>query len=115
MAKNSTTSNPYKVGDIIYTISGYDMTLIDFYEVVHVTPCKVGITELQQDEVYEGFLSGRTTPKPGCYEERSEYEPGKLFKVREDGNVVIPYWPGCSSYSLGRKWDGKPKYFNHCD
>lgn len=115
MKKTLNTCNPHKIGDILYTISGYDMTLVDFYEVVRTTPCKVELRELKQEETYDGFLCGTTMPKAGEYAENSDFKPGQLFKVREDGGVVVPYWPGCSSYNIATRWNGKPKYFNHCD
>lgn len=115
MAKNNTPANPYKVGDIVYTISGYDMTLVDFYEVVRTTACKVELRELEQTETYDGFLCGTTIPKPGCYAERQEFKAGTLFKVCDNGIIKVPYWPGCSSYSYAKIWNGTPKHFNHCD
>lgn len=117
--KNYTKGNPYKVGDIVTSTWGYSMTLVEFYEVVRTTPCKVELRELQQEESHEGFLSGHTTPKPGCYADYSNAplspEKGQLCKVREDGAVVIPDYPGSNYHILARKWNGKPKYFNHCD
>lgn len=115
MATKTNTSNPHKIGDILYTISGYDMTLVDFYEVIRVTAHKVELRELKQEETYDGFLCGTTMPKPGEYAEKQEFKEGTLFKVREDGGVVVPYWPGCSSHSIAHRWNGKPKHFNHCD
>ena len=119
MEKNKTTSNPYKPGDIVTTTWGYSMTLVDFYEVVRVTPCKVELRELQQKEEMTGFLSGETTPLLGEYapENNGPYsvKRGQLCKVREDGVILIPSYPGAGDCNYARKWSGKPRHFNHCD
>ena len=54
----TTTSNPFKVGDIVSTSWGYSMTIVDFYQVVRVTPCKVELRSIEQEAHYDGFLSG---------------------------------------------------------
>lgn len=59
---NNTTTNPYKVGDIVFIRWGYSMILIQYYKVTRVTPGKVGMVELEQNEQYTGYLSGKTTP-----------------------------------------------------
>ena len=110
----ATKNNPYKVGDIVCVITGYTMTIVEFYEVVRTTPSKVELKELKQKDNYDGFLSGTTTPCLGEYMNTQDKD-GKLFKVREDGVILIPYWTDCKSHDFGRKWDGKPKHFNHCD
>ena len=119
MKTNNTTSNPYKVGDIVTSTWGYSMTLVDFYEVVRVTPSKVELRELKQDAEYDGYLSGHATPRPGEYEEPSNgpfsIQPGQLCKVRPDGIIVIPSYPGARDCNHAGKWNGQPKYFNHCD
>lgn len=116
MAKNNNTpANPYKVGDIVSISFGYDMTLVEFYEVVRTTACKVELRQLEQTDNYDGFLYGTTIPVAGCYTESQEFKAGTLFKVCENGVIKIPYWPGCSSYHYATRWNGKPKYFNHCD
>lgn len=121
MAKNTTTTNPYKVGDIVTTTWGYSMTIVDFYEVVRTTACKVELRQLKQDENYTGFLSGETTPRLGEYEEPSNapysVHPGQLCKVREDGIILIPAHFGYGGHDMNYagRWSGKPRHFNHCD
>ena len=119
MEKNKTTSNPYKPGDIVTTTWGYSMTLVDFYEVVRVTACKVELRQLCQHEEMTGFLSGETKPLPGQYEDYGNgpfsIREGQLCKVREDGCILIPDYPGGHDYNYARKWSGKPRHFNHCD
>lgn len=119
MKANKTTSNPYKPGDIVTTTWGYSMTLVDFYEVIRITPSKVELRELQQKEEMTGFLSGTTIPVLGCYapENNGHYsvKPGQLCKVRPDGLILIPSYPGSGDFNYAHKWSGKPKSFNHCD
>lgn len=117
MKKNHTTENPYKVGDIVTTTWGYSMTLVDFYEVIRTTPNKVALRQLKQEMT--GFLSGETTPLPGQYEDYGNgpfsIREGQLCKVRKDGCILIPDYPGGHDYNYARKWSGKPRHFNHCD
>lgn len=119
MKTNKTISNPYKVGDIVTTTWGYSMTLVDFYEVIRTTPSKVELRQLKQKEDMTGYLSGETTPLPGQYEDYDRgpfsLREGQLCKVREDGIILIPDYPGGHDYNHAAKWSGKPKYFNHCD
>lgn len=117
--KKNTTPNPYKPGDIVTTTWGYSMTLVDFYEVVRVTACKVELRELEQTEQQTGFLSGTTIPKPGCYASPNNgpfsVQPGQLCKVRPDGIILVPDYPGAGNYNYAHKWDGQPRHFDHCD
>lgn len=117
--KKNTTPNPYKPGDIVTTTWGYSMTIVDFYEVIRTTPSKVELRELQQEERADGFLSGYTTPKIGCYapENNGPYsiKPGQLCKVRPDGIILIPSYPGSRDFNYAGRWSGQPKYYNHCD
>lgn len=119
MKKNYTTSNPYKIGDIVTTCWGYSMAIVQFYEVTRVTACKVGLRELKQTEIYDGFLSGTTTPRLGEYipYDGSPYsvQDGQLFKVRVNGDILIPDYPGRGYFAYARKWSGNPRRFNHCD
>ena len=119
MKANKTTSNPYKPGDIVTTTWGYSMTLVGFYEVVRVTPSKVELRELEQKEEHTGYLSGYAEPLPGKYatENNGPYsvKPGQLCKVRPDGVIIIPSYPGSHDFNYAGKWSGKPRYFNHCD
>ena len=120
MKKNTTTTNnPYKVGDIVFIRWGYSMILIQYYKVTRVTPSKVGLVELEQDEQYDGFLCGKTTPIvdreiAGNNSPYSAHEDC-LYKVCEDGRIRIPDYRGGHDYESARKWHGTPLTFDHCD
>lgn len=119
MKKNVTTSNPYQVGDIVFIRWGYSMILIQYYRVTRVTPSKVGLVELEQDEQYDGFLSGKTTPivDKEVADNDSPYSVHKecLYKVCEDGRIRIPSYQGGHDYKNAKKWHGTPLTFDHCD
>lgn len=116
---NNTATNPYKVGDIVFIRWGYDMILIQYYKVTRVTPSKVGLVELEQDEQYTGYLSGKTTPIEDKEIEGSNapYSAHKdcLYKVCEDGRIRIPSYRGGHDYKNAEKWHGTPLTFDHCD
>ena len=117
MNNQTNTTNPYKVGDIVYISWGYSMTIVQFYEVTKTTKCKVGLRELKQKEDYTGYLSGVTVPVLGEYEEHSNdpysVSPNSLYSIK-NGGVRIPDYPGGECRSA-RKWNGTPKTFNYCD
>lgn len=121
MKKNNrnTTSNPYKVGDVVYTSWGYSMIIVQFYKVTRVTPSKVGLVELEQNEDYTGYLSGVTTPilDKEIEGNNSPYSAHEdcLYKVCEDGRVRIPSYRGGHDYKSAWRWNGNPVTFDHCD
>lgn len=121
MKKNNrnTTNNPYKVGDVVYTSWGYSMIIVQFYKVTRVTPSKVGLVELEQNEDYTGYLSGVTTPilDKEIEGNNSPYSAHEdcLYKVCEDGRVRIPSYRGGHDYKSAWRWNGNPVTFDHCD
>ena len=116
---NNTATNPYKVGDVVYISWGYSMIIVQFYKVTRVTPSKVGLVELEQNEDYTGYLSGETTPiiDKEIEGNNSPYSAHEdcLYKVCEDGRIRIPSYRGGHDYKNAHKWHGTPLTFDHCD
>lgn len=95
----------FKVGDIIHSSYGYNMTTPSFYEVLSVTPTggTVTIRELQQDVVTgNAGYSGTCIPILKAYR-------GDLMKRRNGNSIKI------SEVARGYLWDNKPVYFNYMD
>ena len=114
----TTNTNPFKVGDIVYTSWGYSMTLVDFYQVIRTTASKVELRSIQQKTVaYDGYLSGRVVPiADEFFQDGGPYsvQPGQLCAVKEK-YIIIPSYPGARDKNRARLWNGQPVYFNHCD
>lgn len=103
-----------EVGEIFYDSWGYNMTIIDFYKVVRLTPAGAEVRGLGQTEVAEGFLCGTTTPTETLTERHG------VLRARSHGALVGTikglYKDSDSTRRVYlSKWDGQPKHFNHCD
>ena len=93
-----------KEGTILYSVWGYSMTLVDFYEVKRrIGRSTLEIVRLKKTETGGGMM-GETTPIEGEYS-------GEPFKVRFNkyGNLKAD---GSKYLEI---WDGKPKYYNRMD
>lgn len=101
-------SGKYEPGTVFVDSWGYNMTIIDFYEVVRSTDKTVWLRQIKQHTVEDtGFMSGTCAPN-------EPHEPcnDKVTMCRI--NKRDPEWVG-SGYHMARLWDGKPRYFNHMD
>ena len=119
-ATQTTTTNPFKEGDVLCMKWGSSMVLIQFFEVTRVTKTCVGLRELEQKRV--GNQQGYASPVPGQYKEPDgcayNVHPDKLYTVKQyidEAVVRIPAWPGEKDFSNARKWSGKEVWFNECD
>jgi hypothetical protein len=91
-------SHDYKVGDILYSMWGYDQTNIDYYQVVGVTAKGISIREIGKKYVGSSGTEDKVMPVPDSFE-------GEVLKkvVNQFGRVKI------DTYASAGKWDGKPK------
>ena len=96
----------WKVGDIVTAIFQYNMTLVDFYEIIKATGKSFTFKKLKQEIVSGSGMQGTCQPIIGKYDER-ENKP-ITARINKWGNVKIRdyhcYW-----------WDGKPEHFDHLD
>lgn len=86
------------VGDIVYSVWGYEQTNVTFYEVVRVPSGRSAtVRELEADRIESapGSMTGKSTPKPG------QYVQGAKEKTRRATG-----W-----HTLGElsKWGGTPR------
>ncbi len=106
-----------ELGAILSTCWGYNMTNVEFYEVVELHgKTEVSLRRLASKVVEEtGYLSGTVVPVPGEYVAdalahmddaeapiRKRVGPGNTCKMAHWGRHASP-------------WNGKPAHFNHCD
>lgn len=101
---------------ILYTVWGYNMTLVEYWEVIKVTEKTALIRRLTNNETPTGFLSGTViagdeyaVDRDGKFEDLRVYKrtPSHMeehFISKVDGFKKFYY-----------EWDGKPKHYNHCD
>lgn len=97
-----TKDHDIKVGDIFYTMWGYDQTNIDFYEVVAVRGSRIDLKELHQQ--YVGHDGNYDSVVPATGENRFKDDEIHTVSARADGTVT-----SLSSFEYPSKWDGKPK------
>jgi hypothetical protein len=85
------------VGDIVYSVWGYEQTNVTFYEVVRVPSSRSAtLRELEADSIEDAprNMTGKSTPKPG------QYVQGTKEKTRRTTG-----WHRLGELS---KWDGRP-------
>lgn len=117
------TADDIRVGDIFSCCWGYSMVLVDFFKVVKRTNCFVTLRKLASKENHDDQFSGTSVPLDefddySCVydDERFEDTDGKVYAQR---TVRLP--SDCSTrlkykkFMTCKPWDGKPKFFDHCD
>ena len=110
-----------KPGDIFYDSWGYNMTIVDFYKVVRLTPRGAEFVAIGQKETATGYLCGTTMPDPSVT--GTGHGVLKAFKWGTTGEDVSFSGTMRDIYGVDRgdrkvyltRWDGSPRYFNHCD
>lgn len=104
MKTNNTTTNPYKVGDIVYADLGWNRSLPAFYQVLKTTDKTVVLRQLAKRVVSSDYWGQNGTAMPVIPEIKGG-EEGFRRKVTTYGSISIDKW------SFARPWDGQPKSF----
>lgn len=89
----------FEVGDILYTMWGYDQTNVDFYQIIEKKNSSVIIREIAKRTTEDGFMSGHTTAL------KDEFTGEPMLKRINSEYLTI------TSYSSASLWDGQPV---HC-
>jgi len=100
----------YKIGDILYCSWGYDMTLVNFYQVIDVKPHTIIIKELNQKITdRQGNISSYGYDGYCIAVKNSFKENSETFNCRtNNGDVKI-------GRHYASKWNGSPVYYNDMD
>lgn len=100
-----------KVGDILYDVWGYSMTIVEYYKVTKiVSPCRVEIVEIGAERISCDCGGGENLmPVPEV--ERGEKIIKQVVANRHGSGWYIKI---NDSVSL-TPWDGRPKYQNTWD
>ncbi len=120
-----TSADDIQVGDIYFSSWGATMAMMTFFKVVKRTKQFVTLRVLEQLEKHDDMFAGTTMPldefenRSNVYDdERFEDKDGFVYgqrtvKVNPDGNgsAVLRY----KSFMWCYPWDGKKKFFDHCD
>jgi hypothetical protein len=96
-----TFANPFKVGDILDSLWGYDQTNVDYYQVIAVTAKTVTLQKIRQNSEEDGFMQGHCTPRPNDFVKDSKPSTHKV-----SSNYI-----NLTSYSGASLWDGKPMHW----
>ena len=107
--KNTTESNPsdpntWRIGDIVYTSWGYNMTIVDYYEIIKRTGKGFTFRKLKDKIVSGNGFQGKSVPLEGEYENDKEIK----CRINKWGSVRI-------EDSTAHLWDGEPIYYDHLD
>lgn len=106
---------------ILFDSWGYNMTIVDFYEVIKETSKTVTIKPIGSIETADGYLCGTAVPNPTVKGDDTFVARKRVFETL-DGLVRTQKY--CYRSSIGDKfgkvhtlfeWDGRPLYYNHCD
>jgi hypothetical protein len=98
------------VGDILYSSSGYSMTLVSYYKVTKVTPSGKSVTlQKLNDEKTGGGFHGYIVPSKTFEQPGLVHRNKRVLLTRDGYSVKI------NNYERAYLWDGKPKYYNTMD
>ena len=109
--RTKTAPHTLAVGDILYSSWGYDMTIVNWYQVVAVTPKMVTVAEIRSRIVAGDGMRVTSMSIPNAFVEKREY----LDKVRFSRLVKDDRYIQINESETARRWDGEPKYHDHWD
>lgn len=109
--RTKTAPHTLAVGDILYSSWGYDMTIVNWYQVVAVTPKMVTVAEIRSRIVSGDGMRGTSMPIPNALvEKRYDWDKVRFSRlVKDDRYIQI------NESETARRWDGEPKYHDHWD
>ena len=97
-----------KVGDIFYTSWGYDMTIVQFYQVVRVTAKRAIVKEISK-KIVDGDFSGHVIPVKNSFLNKDYITTGT--NSYHEGTPILKNCDGHFAYLF----TGNPIYFNSLD
>ena len=101
--RNQAAIGKAKVGDILYSMWGYEQTNVDFYQVTKIKGQMIVVREIESKKTLTTDMTGDTMPV------RNVFIGEELTKrIQADGEG---YCVSITSYANAYKWDGKAKHF----
>lgn len=95
----------WDVDDILVTIGGYNMILVDFYKIIKSTGKSFKVKELEKKNVSGNGWQGECVPVEDKFEKDAQEITCRINKW---GDVKI-------DDHHARLWDGKPVHYDHMD
>ncbi len=97
------TGHGLAVGEIVYTVWGYEQTNVDFFEVVRVPSARSAVVRQIESETIEdkpGSMTGKASAKPGQFVAVAKSETRRACGVHALN--------GGNTRGQMKKWDGTP-------
>ena len=109
--RTKTQPHTFKVGDILYSSWGYSMTIVNWYQVIAVTPKMITVAEIESRLVDGDGMRGTSKPLPLAFKRKHYDWDAVQFtrKVKDDRYIQI------NESETAQRWDGEPKYHDHWD
>lgn len=101
-----------KIGDIFFTSFGYDMTLVDFYQVVKIMPKSVSVKRINSEVVDGDCFTGKCKPikdnftNDDVYTTRTDFSWNGKEKILKNAD---------GRKHIGYEWQNNSVCFNHMD
>ena len=109
METTTTKSHSYKFGDILSSSWGYSMTIVNYYQVVKVTPKMITVREIAGKLVSGDGMRGESIPVPNAFVPKKSYQPAEYRRLVVRGMI------GINESERAGLWDGEPMYHDHWD
>lgn len=109
VANPKKSAEEVEVGDILYCIWGYSMTIAQFYKVISRTKSSVKLRELESRIVSGDGWQGTCVPTDE--EKDNQYVDGKSLRIKSYSEGMVCRINDHSCYY----WDGTPKSFDRLD
>ena len=98
-----TTFPEYKPGTIVYTSFGYDMTIVEFYQIVKRSGTTVYLKRLKNDYITGGGITGKVTTKKDDFDNGDK----EIYRCRIPNGKIDGHYI--------HLWNGRPVYYNSMD
>ena len=99
------TGHGLAVGDIVYSVWGYEQTNVEFFEVVRVPSGRSAVVlQIEGDTTEDspGSMTGWTTPRPGQFQAGAKEQTRRVSGLHSLNG-------GKSTRGDLQKWDGTPR------
>lgn len=101
----------YKVGDILSSTWGYSVQIVDYYQVIAVTPKMITVKKIAGKIVSGNGMIGESVPVPNAFVKKAC--AGKVNELKR--KVFSGGYININEVARAHRWSGEPLYHNHWD